>query len=331
MGWREDISPYQKPEVRRSVWQLVNTLVPFIVLWMLAYAALSYSVWLSLLIDVVAAGFLVRVFILFHDCCHHSFFRSRRANEIVGTVTGVLTGFSYQKWRREHNIHHAGNGNLDQRGTGDITTLTVEEYLALPFLRRMMYRMYRNPVIMFGFGPFYLILIQGRLNRKGAGSRERWSTYATNLSLLAGAGALYWFLGWEALLLVHGPILYLAAMAGIWLFYVQHQFEDTYFEESDTWNYETAALQGSSFYKLPKLLQWITGNIGFHHIHHLSPKVPNYRLQQAHDDNASFRSVPTIGLLFSIRSLKYRLWDTKSKKLVGFHEAGLAVKPKSKA
>ncbi|WP_308637336.1 fatty acid desaturase [Paenibacillus silvisoli] len=318
MGWREDILPYQKPELYRSVWQLANTITPFLVLWVMAYLCLSLSVWLSLLIDVVASGFLVRIFILFHDCCHHSFFRSRKANEIVGMVTGALTGFSYQKWRREHNIHHAGNGNLDQRGTGDITTLTVDEYLSLPLFRRIVYRMYRNPLIMFGLGPLYLIFIQSRLNRKGAGRKERLGTYATNLLLLVLSGVLYWFLGWQSLLLVEFPILYLSAMAGIWLFYVQHQFEETYFEESATWNYETAAIQGSSCYKLPKILQWLTGSIGFHHIHHLSPKIPNYHLQVAHEQNPAFHSVPTIGLFNSFRSLQYRLWDTERKKLVGF-------------
>jgi omega-6 fatty acid desaturase (delta-12 desaturase) len=303
------------------MWQLANTLIPFLVLWASAYLCLSFSVWLSLLLDIVASGFLIRTFILFHDCCHHSFFRSRKANEIVGTVTGILTGFPYQKWRREHNVHHAGNGNLGQRGTGDITTLTVEEYLALPLYRRIVYRMYRNPLILFGLGPLYLILIQCRVNRKGAGRKERLSTYVTNLILLAVTILLYWTLGWKSLLLVEGPILYLSAVAGIWLFYVQHQFEDTYYEESASWNYETAAMQGSSYYKLPKIVQWITGNIGFHHIHHLSPAVPNYNLQAAHERNPAFQSVPTIGLLISLRSLHYRLWDTKRKKLVGFKGA----------
>lgn len=318
MNLRKEIVPYQKPVLQKSVWQLINSVIPFIALWVLAYWSLSYSVGLTLLLDVAAAGFLVRIFILFHDCCHHSFFQSRRANEWVGTVTGLLTGFSYQKWKNEHNMHHAGNGNLEKRGIGDITTLTVEEYNALPRFRRFLYRLYRNPFILFGLGPFYLMLVQSRLNRRGAGRKERLSTHVTNLFLIATAVGLWGLLGWKSLLLVHGPILYFAAMAGIWLFYVQHQFEDAYFEESGDWDYETAALKGSSFYRLPKMLQWLTGNIGFHHIHHLSPKIPNYRLPEAHEQNPAFRSVPTFGLIGSLRSLKYRLWDAKSKKMVGF-------------
>ena len=326
MNWRKVIAPYQRPIFHKSMWQLINTVLPFVALWMLAYWSLSYSVWLTLLLDAAAAGFLVRIFILFHDCCHHSFFQSRKANEITGTVTGFLTSFSYLKWRNEHNLHHAGNGNLDERGAGDITTLTVEEYRALPRWRRFLYRMYRNPFVLFGLGPFYLVLVQSRLNRKGAGRKERMSTYLTNGSLIVFGALLWWLLGWQALLLVHGPILYLAAMAGIWLFYVQHQFEDTYFEESDDWNYETAALKGSSFYRMPKPLQWITGNIGYHHIHHLSPKIPNYRLPEAHEQHPAFQAVPTFGVIGSLRSLKFRLWDTQNKKMVGFNEVSAPPK-----
>lgn len=263
---------------------------------------------------------MIRTFIIFHDCCHHSFFKSRKANAIFGTITGILTSCPYYQWRYTHSVHHATSSNLNKRGVGDIWTLTVEEYVSLSPMRRMVYRIYRNPFVMFGLGPIYIFLIDYRFNRKRAGRAERINTYITNLGIFGGAGLLCWIIGWQEFLLVQGPIFLLSGMAGIWLFYVQHQFEDTYFEHEENWDYVSAALQGSSFYKLPKILHWFTGNIGFHHIHHLSPKVPNYNLQRAHKDNAFLQDVPAVGLLSSLRSLRYRLWNERSKKFVGFRE-----------
>jgi len=318
--WKKDISAYERSSMRRSVWQLVNTVLPFIALWYLAYLSLSVSYWLTLALTIPATGFLIRIFIIFHDCCHHSFFKSRKANVVVGNLTGLLTLFPYDRWKYEHAVHHATSSNLNKRGTGDIWTLTVEEYLELSPMRKMGYRLYRNPIVMFGLGPIYIELIEYRSNRKGAGRKERLNTHLTNLGLCAIIALLCWVVGWQAFLLVEGPILYFAGAAGIWLFYVQHQFEDTYFERSDKWQYVNAALQGSSFYKLPKVLQWLTGNIGFHHIHHLGPRVPNYYLQRLHESCTSLQNVPTVTLWSSLRSLRFRLWDENRKKFLGFRD-----------
>lgn len=317
---RKITAPYEKSHLRRSIWQLTNTMVPFFILWYLAYLSLSVSYWLTFALTVPAAGFLIRIFIIFHDCCHHSFFKSRKANEIVGTLTGILTCCPYSQWKHTHSVHHATSSNLDRRGIGDIWTLTVDEYLALSPLRRMIYRVYRNPLVMFGLGPIYVFLIDYRRNRKGAGKKERINTYVTNLGIVGTAGLLCWILGWQQFVLVQGPIFFLSGMAGIWLFYVQHQFENSYNEIEEEWDYVSAAMQGSSFYKLPKILHWITGNIGYHHIHHLSPRVPNYYLHRVHNSNPSLQKVQAIGLLSSLRSLRYRVWNEHSKKFVGFRE-----------
>jgi len=239
---------------------------------------------------------------------------------VVGIITGMMTFFPYYQWQHEHSVHHATCSNLNRRGTGDIWTLTVDEYLELSAFRRMVYRMYRNPFVMFGLGPIYIILIVYRFNRKRAGRRERLNTHATTLGLAAIIALLCWALGWKDFLLIEAPILYLSGMAGIWLFYVQHQFENTYFENADNWDYVSAALKGSSLYKLPKILQWMTGNIGFHHIHHLGPRVPNYNLQRVHESNPFLQNVPSVGLLSSLRSLRHRVWDEKNKRFLGFRD-----------
>lgn len=319
-NWKEQLAPFEKSHTRRSIWQLVNTLVPFAALWGLAYWSLSVWYGLTLLLALPAAGFLVRIFIIFHDCCHHSFFKNRRANTIVGTITGILTCSPYHQWKHTHAVHHATSSNLNRRGTGDVWTMTVDEYMAAPRLKRLVYRMYRNPLVMFGIGPFYIFLVDYRFNRKRAGLKERLNTYATNLGIAGLAALLSWLVGWQAFLMVQGPIFFLSGVAGIWLFYVQHQFEDTYFEQEKDWDYVKAALQGSSFYKLPKLLHWITGNIGFHHIHHLSPRVPNYYLPQAHKSSPLLQSAPSISLWTSLRSLRFRLWHEQSKSFVGFRD-----------
>ncbi|MGF9714272.1 MULTISPECIES: fatty acid desaturase [Paenibacillus] len=328
-SWREDIAPYERPHTNYSVWQIINTLGPFFLLWYLAYWSLSISYWLTLAAAVVAGGFLVRIFIIFHDCCHKSFFKNRMANEMVGTITGILTCCPYYQWRHTHTVHHATSGNLSKRGTGDIWTLTVAEYLSASWLKRLVYRLYRNPLFMFGLGPIYIFLIDYRFNRKRAGMKERINTYITNISIAGLAGLLCWTIGWQQFLLVQGPIFLVSGIAGIWLFYVQHQFEEAYYETDENWDYVKAALQGSSFYKLPRVLHWITGNIGFHHIHHLSPRVPNYYLERAHHSNHRLQDVQTITLRTSLRSLRFRIWDEDSKKYVGFRDIkGLSAKAK---
>lgn len=315
---KKKVAPYEKSTTKESVWQLINTVVPFLILWYLAYTSLSVSYWLSLVPSLIAAGFLTRIFIIFHDCTHHSFFKSRRANRIVGTVMGVLTIFPYDQWGYKHAVHHATSGNLDKRGTGDIWTLTVAEYLAAPFRLRLAYRFYRNPFVMFGLGPIYLFLLKNRFNRKGAKKKERMNTYLTNILIVALAGLLCWAVGWQAFLLVQGTIFILSGSAGIWLFYVQHTFEDSYYEENQDWEYVKAAVEGSSFYKLPKFIQFLTGNIGYHHVHHLSPSVPNYKLEEVHNHTHLLQNVPTITLTTSLKSLRLRLWDEESKHFVSF-------------
>ncbi|MBD0382160.1 fatty acid desaturase [Paenibacillus sedimenti] len=319
-GWRSDVAPYERPHMKHSVWQMINTLVPFFLLWYFAYLSLSISFWLTLPLTIVAGGFLVRIFIIFHDCCHKSFFKNKIANELVGTITGILTFVPYHQWRYTHSVHHASSGNLDRRGVGDIWTLTVEEYMSSSLPRRLYYRLYRNPAVMFLIGPIYIFLIDYRFNRKRASVKERMNTYITNLSIAGTIALLCWAIGWQSFLLVHGPIFLVSGMAGIWLFYVQHQFEETYYENEEEWDYVKAAMHGSSFYKLPRILHWITGNIGFHHIHHLSPRVPNYYLEKVHNKNAVLRDVQTITLWTSLQSLKFQIWNEETKKFIGFKD-----------
>jgi acyl-lipid omega-6 desaturase (Delta-12 desaturase) len=317
---KRSIATFEQADTRKSIWQITNTILPFVAFWYLAYRSLSVSFWVTFLFAIPASGFLVRTFIIFHDCCHISFFKSKKANAFVGNITGILTTFPYEQWKFEHAVHHGTNGNLDRRGTGDIWTLTVNEYFSLSSFQKMIYRFYRNPIVLFGFGPLYIVLMY-RFNRQRAGRKERWNTYATNIALISVWGGLSWLLGWQAVLLVEAPIVYLSAMVGIWLFYIQHQFDNGYFEIAENWSYESAAMEGSSFYKLPKPLQWITGNIGFHHIHHLSPRVPNYNLQKVSESDDFFRSIPSIHFWSSLRSLRHRLWDEKEKRFVHFKDA----------
>jgi acyl-lipid omega-6 desaturase (Delta-12 desaturase) len=317
---RKQVAPYEKSALEKSITQLLNTLVPFLVLWILAYQSLKVSYILTFILSVIAAGFLVRIFIIFHDCCHYSFFKNRKANDILGTITGILTLFPYRQWQHDHAVHHATSSNLDKRGTGDIWMLTVEEYLEASTMTRVKYRLYRNPFVMFVLGPIYTFLIMNRFNRKGARKKERINTYIVNTSIAALIVLFGMTLGWTEFLIVQGTIFMISGAAGIWLFYVQHTFEDSYFEEDEHWEYVRAAVEGSSFYKLPKLLQWLTGNIGYHHVHHLSPRIPNYKLEEAHENTPPLQNVPTVTLATSIESIKYHLWDEDQKKFVGFKE-----------
>lgn len=315
---KKTIAPYEKTDLKSSVRQLINTLVPLVLLWYAAYYSLSISYWLTLALGIVTSGFVIRTFIIFHDCTHGSFFKSKLANDIVGTITGVIALVPYKQWKNSHAIHHATSSNLDKRGTGDMWVLTVDEYAAAPRMRRIAYRIYRLPIVMFGIGPIAVFLIQYRFNAKGARSKERNNTYLVNLLLVLLYAGLYFAIGWKALLLVQGPIFFISGMLGIWLFYVQHQFEDSYFENNEEWSYVNAAVDGSSYYKLPKVLQWITGNIGFHHVHHLNSKVPNYYLEQAHNNTPPLQKATTITIRQSLDSLRFRLWDETNKKFVSF-------------
>ncbi|HWO74483.1 MAG TPA: fatty acid desaturase [Bacillus sp. (in: firmicutes)] len=320
---RKQVAPYEKPDTRKSIIQIFDTIVPFFVVWILAYQSLSVSYLLTLAFTVVGAGLLTRMFIIFHDCCHHSFFKNRKANKILGTITGILTLFPYSQWQHDHSIHHATSSNLDKRGTGDIWLLTVDEYKSASAWTRFRYRMYRNPFIMFGLGPTYVFLLKNRFNKKGAKPGERINLYITNIAIAAIIALLCYAIGWQSFLLVQGPIFLIAGSIGVWLFYVQHTFEDSYFEPNEKWDFVLAAVEGSSFYKLPKVLQWFTGNIGYHHVHHLCPRVPNYELEAAHNNTDALKHVPTITLKTSLTSLKFRLWDENQKKFVHYKDVPL--------
>jgi omega-6 fatty acid desaturase (delta-12 desaturase) len=315
---RKFVAPFEKSDVKASVRQLVNTIPPFILFWFLAYQALDVSIWLTIALSAVAAGFVVRTFIIFHDCTHGSFFKNKKANAVVGTITGIMTLFAYEKWKREHSIHHASSGNLDKRGVGDIWVMTIEEYVEASKWERFKYRMYRNPLVMFGLGPLFLVLISSRFNRKDARKKERNNTWLINVSLVVIYSLLIWAIGWQAFLIVQGSTMFIAGALGIWLFYVQHTFEDSYFEDESEWDYVKAAVEGSSYYKLPKVLQWVTGNIGFHHVHHLSPRVPNYNLEKAHESTPPLQQATTITIKSSLKSLRYKLYDAKNKTFVTF-------------
>jgi acyl-lipid omega-6 desaturase (Delta-12 desaturase) len=319
-NWRSLISRFQISSARRALWQLGNSLLPYILLWVGMVYALARSYWLMLPIAILASGFLVRIFIIFHDCGHESFFKSRRANHLTGALTGLLTLTPYLHWRWHHALHHRTAGNLDTRGVGDVWTLTVEEYLSSSRWKRFAYRLARNPFVLFLVAPFYIFVVAQRLPSGIAPLRERRSVHLTNLAILLSALAISAGIGLKAFLLIQLTVSTIAGAAGIWLFYVQHQFQGAYWQRADQWNYTAAALEGSSFYKLPGILQWFSGNIGFHHVHHLSPRIPNYNLQRCHEANSRslFEQITPITLLASLRSLTFRLWDESRQMYVGF-------------
>jgi len=319
-AWRNLIADYQHPDLLRSSWQLANSIIPYLLLWYGAYRLLEVSWWATLAISVPASGFLIRIFVISHDCGHGSFFRSTRANAFWGSVTSALPFLPYHAWRHYHAIHHSHSGDLDHRGVGDIATLTIDEYLASSRWSRLSYRLYRNPLVMFGLGPLFTFLVAYRFWRRGSDRRVRMSVIRTNIALALVTLALGSLIGWKALLMVQLPIMYLAGALGIWLFYVQHQFEGVYWEREARWNYVEQALHGSSYYDLPRVLHWITGNIGFHHVHHLGARIPNYQLQKCHRELALFRDVRPMSLWSSLRCLRFRLWDEKRQRLIGFRE-----------
>ncbi|MEI7910259.1 MAG: fatty acid desaturase [Verrucomicrobiota bacterium] len=317
-AWKEVVARYQQASTRRAVWQMVNTIGPYLGLWVLMYFCLDVSYWLVMPLALLAGAFMVRAFIIFHDCGHGSFFKSKKANAIVGVLTGVLTLTPYYQWRWEHAVHHSSTGDLDRRGTGDVWTLTVEEYLQSSRWKKFAYRLARNPVVLFVLAPLALFLFLNRVPNRRAPRRERRSVHWTNLAILVIAAALSWAYGFKAYLIIQLTVLMVAGSVGVWLFYVQHQFEGVYWERNENWDYATAALQGSSFYKLPRLLQWFSGNIGFHHIHHLSPRIPNYHLEKCHKSEPLFQAVKPITLFGSFKSFTFRLWDEQRHRLVGY-------------
>ena len=320
--WTAILQGYRQPNHARSTIEILITAVPFVLLWVLMWASLSVSYWLSLLIAVPAAGFLVRLFMIQHDCGHGAFFRNRLTNDWVGRVLGVVTLTPYDHWRESHAVHHATSGNLEHRGIGDIDTLTVREYLEMSRWRRLRYRLYRNPVVMFGVGPAYLFLLKNRLPVGGrrAGWRAWLSTAATNVAgALLFVGAM-WLVGVGSFVLVHLPIMLLAASIGVWLFYVQHQFEDTFWAKNNAWTLQDAALHGSSHYDLPPALAWLTANIGIHHVHHLCSRIPFYRLPRVLRDHPDLLNGSRLTLLQSFRCVRLALWHEPQRRLISFRE-----------
>lgn len=325
--WKERLSPYAKPDQRSAIFQLVSTLALFFLTWWLMLKSLATGWWLTLLIAPIASLLLVRLFIIQHDCGHGSYFSSNRANGIVGFFLGVLSLTPFAYWKRTHAIHHSTSGNLDKRTMGDIETLTVAEYMELPWWRKLSYRLYRHPLIMFGIGPIYQFMLKHRLPLDAplSWTREWRSVMLTNLCLLVVAVGMVQTVGLKNFLMVQLPINLIAGPIGIWMFYMQHQFEGTYWARNDEWDVVDAALKGSSFYDLPAVFHWFTGNIGFHHVHHLSSRIPNYRLQKCYCDIQELQHPPRIGLLESLGCLRLRLWDEAQERLVGFSQLGRGV------
>jgi len=322
-NWTQVLACYREPSHARSIFEIAVTLGPLLGLWVLGWFACYFGLWwFSLILAVPAAGFLVRLFMIQHDCGHGAFFRPRVANDWVGRAIGVLTLTPYDFWRRTHAIHHASSGHLDRRGIGDVETLTVREYLARSFWGRFCYRTYRNPLVMFGLGPTYLFVLQQRLpvGMMRRGWQPWFSTMATNVAIAGIVAALIWCVGIRPFLLVHLPIILLAGSVGVWLFYVQHQFERTFWARDGEWNLHDAALHGSSHYDLPGILRWFTANIGVHHVHHLCSRIPFYRLPRALRDYPELCGVGRLTLMESFCCVRLALWDEGRRRLISFHE-----------
>src|SRR3954447_23075906 len=324
--WKESLAPYAKPNIGRSVLDLFTSVVPYIALFYVMYRLLDVSYLLTLAVGVLAAGFLLRTYIVFHDCTHGSFLPTKRANAMLGSVVALIVYHPFAAWRHAHAVHHASAGDLDRRGVGDVPVLTVDEYNAKSRKGKLMYRLYRNPLIMFGIGPIWALMIQPRIVGKDDRPRIKRSVHVTNLMLALAITGMCLLIGPAEFFMIQMPVAWLAGAAGVWLFYVQHQFEDVYWESSENWSYADAALRGSSYLKLPKVLQFFTGNIGLHHVHHLSARVPNYNLQAAHDNNPIFHDVPVLTLRDGLRTTRLKLWCEDSRRLVTFAEADAAAR-----
>ncbi|WP_454287783.1 fatty acid desaturase [Rhizobium arsenicireducens] len=326
-AWLKILARYRQPRMARSAFELIVTLVPFAAFWAIAYLSLANGFWLGLAAILPAGAFLLRLFMIQHDCGHGSFFARRGLDDWTGRLIGVLTFTPYDYWRRAHAAHHATAGNLDERGVGDITTLTIEEYRALSPRGRLGYRLYRHPVVMFGIGPAWLFLFKQRLpfGMMKDGALPWISTMGTNLGILAFSALMIWAVGLVPFLVIHLPIVLIAGAAGIWLFYVQHQFEETHWSKGDEWQFPQAALHGASHYDLPLALRWITGNIGIHHVHHLASRIPYYRLPEVLRDHPELAGIGRITLWESLSCVKLALWDEKSGKLLSFREARHAL------
>jgi len=314
--WQSVISRYNKPRMSRSLWQLINSIVPYLFLWVLMVFTLKISFWLTLPLIILAAGFLIRIFIIFHDCGHGSFFRSKKLNFYIGSACGIMAFTPYHKWTDSHRKHHQTVGNLDKRGYGDVWTLTVDEYNALSSKKRFHYRFFRHPLVLLGIGGIAIFIVGHRFTTRIMTKKQRLNVYATNAIMLAAAAIVSYFIGWKAFLLIQLPVMYFASIGGIYLFYLQHQYDDVVWARDKDWNYKDMALHGSSFFKLPGILRWFTGNIGFHHVHHLGPTIPNYNLPKCHKENQLFHEVEPITFFRSFRSLSIRFWDEANQRAV---------------
>ena len=319
-AWVSVIRRFNKPDSWKSAWQIANSLGPYVILWILMYYSLGISFWITLGLAPLAAGFLIRIFIIFHDCGHGSFFRSAKANRIVGTILGSLVFTPHDRWHKDHAIHHSTVGNLDKRGVGDVWTLTVAEYKALSGWNKFVYRLYRHPLFLFVLAPVLLFVVWFRFPKKGLTTKEKWNLQLSNLIILVLSGVAIFFMGWKAFLMIQIPVIVIATSVGTWLFYVQHQFEEVIWSRQGEWSYEEMALKGSSFLHFPKVLQWFSGNIGFHHIHHLSPRIPNYNLETCHKSDSMFGEVKPVTFRDGLVSMKYRLWDELNGQLISFRQ-----------
>lgn len=319
-SWESVVMKYNRPDLKKSIWQICNSVIPYVIMWYLMYRSLEYSYLFTLLLSVLASGFLIRIFIIFHDCGHRSFFVSKKANNIVGMIMGMIAFTPFFKWHHLHWIHHATSGNLDKRGSGDIWTMTVDEYRKSSRGNRFFYRAFRNPFFMFTIGPLLMVFFQNRTTTKRMTKLEKQNVYLTNFILLLSAVLISLLIGVKAYLLIQIPVLLISHSMGLWLFYIQHQFDDVYWEREGKWDYKVSAIRGSSYLKLPAVLQWFTGNIGFHHVHHLSSRIPNYYLEKCHRENELFRDVKPIVLFKTFRALTLGLWDEANRKMISFRK-----------
>lgn len=319
--WRAIIARYTGADTRVSLWQVSTTLLFVVAAMVFANELLGVAPWLAALLVLPLAGLQGRLFIIMHDCAHGSFLPWPKVNDAIGFITGVLTFTPFQQWRREHALHHASSGDLDRRGYGDVTTLTVAEYRALSWFGRLKYRLYRHPIVLFGIGPLHLMVLQRfRGPSLATGPKQLWNVWMTNIALVGLTVLFGLTVGWKVVLLIYYPAFYIAAAAGILLFFVQHQFEEAYWERGGNWDYATAAITGSSHLRMPAILNWFTGHIGLHHVHHLGPKIPNYKLKAAHEENPVFQAAPVLTLWSALRTLRLALWDEERGRMIGFRE-----------
>jgi omega-6 fatty acid desaturase (delta-12 desaturase) len=325
-GWKRDLARYREPDARRSLGQIASVVVPYLGVWALA-TLIRPGPWLAVLLGTVATVSLVRMYSLFHDLTHCSLFESRRANSRWGHVLGFLLFTPYRWWQRQHSLHHAHTGNLDRRGPGEIHTMTVAEYERASLLRRLGYRAYRNPILLLLVGPSLVFLFERRFPQRGMTPRVLASVVATNVALLAWVVGWSALVGWQTFALIQGTTLVVGGAVAAWMLYIQHQYEDTYYEAAGKWQFELAALQGSSYLKLPRALCWIVGNANYHHVHHLSARIPNYRLRSAHEEQPLFARTPVVTVRSGIGSLRLKLWDEQSHSLVGYPSRGLRPVP----